>query len=141
MGIEADNFPSPDKMSLHLTNIVNAQLGPTAMTLIHTSFDDFKNSRVLVANCQRSPTEVYVRDGNVQRFYVRTGPATTELTGSNMVEYITQRVRAVSGQAALFNTANTAPTIRLKTLLEFSTLSGTNDCSDILPDTLMQLSG
>ena len=44
-------------------------------------------------------------------------------------------------EAALFNTANTAPTIRLKTLLEFSTLSGTNDCSDILPDTLMQLSG
>ena len=91
VGIEADNFPNPDKMSLHLTNIVNAQLGPTAMTLIHTSFDDFENSRVLVANCQRSPTEVYVRDGNVQRFYVRTGPATTELTGSNMVEYITQR--------------------------------------------------
>ena len=91
VGIEADNFPNPDKMSLHLTNIVNAQLGPTAMTLIHTSFYDFENSRVLVANCQRSPTEVYVRDGNVQRFYVRTGPATTELTGSNMVEYITQR--------------------------------------------------
>lgn len=44
-------------------------------------------------------------------------------------------------EAVLFNTANTAPTIRLKTLLEFSTLSGTNDCSDILPDTLMQLSG
>ena len=91
VGIEADNFPSTDKMSLHLVNIVNAQVGPNAMTLIHTNFDDFEGSRVLVVNCQRSPTEVYVRDNNVQRFYVRTGPSTTELTGSDMVEYINQR--------------------------------------------------
>ncbi len=91
VGIEADNFPNTDKMSLHLANIVNAQLGPNAMTLIHTSFDNFEDSRVLVVNCQRSPTEVYVKDGNIQRFFVRTGPATTELTGSNMVEYVNQR--------------------------------------------------
>ena len=91
VGIEADNFPSTDKISLHLTNVVNAQLGPNAMTLIHTSFDDFEDVRVLVANCQRSPTAVYLKDGNVQRFYVRTGPATTELTGSAMVEHINQR--------------------------------------------------
>ena len=63
------------------------------MTLIHTSFDNFEDSRVLVANCQRSPTEVYVNDGNVQRFYVRTGLSTVELTGRDMVEYISQRFR------------------------------------------------
>ena len=91
VGIQADGFPNADKMSLHLTNIVNAQLGPNAMTLVHTSFDDFEDSRVLVVNCQRSPTAVYVKDGNIQRFYVRTGPATTELTGSDLVEYINQR--------------------------------------------------
>ena len=91
VGIEADNFSSPDKMSLHLTNIVNSQLGPNAMTLIHTSFDDFEDCRVLVVNCQRSQTVVYVKDDNVQRFYVRTGPSTTELTGRDMVEYINQR--------------------------------------------------
>ena len=91
VGIETDNFPNQDRMSLHLTNIVNAHLGPNAMTLIHTSFYDFEDSRILVVNCQRSPTEVYVRDGNVQRLYVRTGPATTELTGGSMVEYVTQR--------------------------------------------------
>ena len=92
LGIEADNFPSTDKMSLHLVNVVNAQLGPNAMTLIHTNFDRLRRHvQVLVVDCQRSPTEVYVKDGNIQRFYVRTGPATTELTGSDMVEYINQR--------------------------------------------------
>ena len=91
VGIEADGFPDVDKMSLHLANIVNARIGPSAMTLIHMSFDDFEERRVLVVNCQRSPTEVYVRDDNVQRFYVRTGPAIAELTGSDMVEYVNQR--------------------------------------------------
>ena len=91
VGIEADDFPNPDRMSLHLTNIVNAQLGPNAMTLIHASFDDFEDCRVLVVNCERSPTEVYVKNGNVQQFYVRTGPAIAELAGSDMVEYINQR--------------------------------------------------
>ena len=91
VGIAADDFPTPDRMSLHLTNIVNAQLGPNAMTLIHAGFDDFEDCRVLVVNCERSPTEVYVKDGNEQQFYVRTGPATTVLTGSDMVEYIKQR--------------------------------------------------
>ena len=91
VGIEADNFATADKLILHLTNIVNARIGPNAMTLIHAGFDDFEDSRVLVVNCQRSPTEVYVRDDNAQRFYVRTGPSTTELTGSDMVEYVNQR--------------------------------------------------
>ena len=91
VGIEADNFANTDRMSLHLTNIVKTQLGPNAMTLIHANFDDFEDNRVLVVNCQRSPSEVYFRDNNVQRFYVRTGPSTTELTGSDMVEYINQR--------------------------------------------------
>jgi len=91
VGIEADDFPNPDRMSLHLTSIVNAQLGPNAMTLIHASFGDFEDCRVLVINCERSPSEVYVRDKEVQRFYVRTGPATTELTGREMVEHINQR--------------------------------------------------
>ena len=53
VGTDADNFSSPDKMSLHLTSIVNSQLGPNAMTLIHTSFDDFDDRRVFVVNCQK----------------------------------------------------------------------------------------
>ena len=93
VGIDVDNFPNADRMSLHLTNIVNARMGPNSMTLIHTNFDDFEDSRVLVANCQRSPSEVFLKDGNAQRFYIRTGPSTTELTGSDMVEYVDQRFR------------------------------------------------
>ena len=91
VGIQADRFRNEDKMSLHLVNMVNEQMGPTAMTMIHTSFDDYEDARVLVASCQRSPTEVYLKEGQVQRFYVRTGPSATEVTGGAMVDYIHQR--------------------------------------------------
>ena len=91
VGIGADNFASTDKMSLHLANIVKQNLGPSAMTLMDTRFDDYKDSKVLVVDCQRSPKEVYLRDGTSQQFYIRTGPSTTELTGGDMVEYVGRR--------------------------------------------------
>jgi len=91
VGIEADKFPNEDKMSLHLVNIVNARMGPQAMTVIHIHFEDYDDSRVLVIRCSPSPAPVFVKDGEIERFYVRTGPSTTELTASQTQDYIEQR--------------------------------------------------
>lgn len=34
---------------------------------------------------------VFTKDGEVERFYIRTGPATAELTGNQSVAYIKER--------------------------------------------------
>ena len=34
-----------------------------------------------------------VKDGEIERFYVRTGPSTTELTASQTQDYIKQRFK------------------------------------------------
>lgn len=91
VGIEADKFPNEDKMGLHLVNIVKARLGPQAMTAMHLHFEDHDGTRVLVIRCPRSRAPVFVKDGEIERFYVRTGPATTELTASQTQSFITQR--------------------------------------------------
>jgi len=91
VGIEADKFPNEDKMSLHLVNIVKARMGPQAMTAMQVHFADYEDSRVLVIRCPRSPAPVFVKDGEIERFYVRTGPSTTELTASQTQGYINQR--------------------------------------------------
>jgi len=91
VGIEADKFPSEDKMSLHLVNIVKSRMGPQTMTTMHLHFEDHEGSRVLVIRCQRSRVPVFVADGDVERFFVRTGPATTELSASQTQAYIKQR--------------------------------------------------
>ena len=36
-----------------------------------------------------SPT--FVKDGDIERFYIRTGPSTTELRASQTTDYIKQR--------------------------------------------------
>ena len=91
LGIEVDRFSDEDKMQLHLVNIVNDRIDPRAMILIHTSFQEYEGHRILVATCDRSPSPFYVMKSNAERFYVRTGPATNELTAGSLVDYIGTR--------------------------------------------------
>lgn len=93
VGIEADKFPNEDKMSLHLVNIVKTRMGPQTMTSMHLHFDDYNGGRVLVVRCSRSPSPVFVKDGEVERFFVRTGPSTTELSASQTQDYISKRIK------------------------------------------------
>ena len=93
LGIGADNFDSEDKMTLHLVNIVNRSIGTNAWAYMHANFDDFEDGRVLTVRCERSRKPVYVKNGNDQHFFIRTGPSTTELSIEDANEYINQRFR------------------------------------------------
>lgn len=91
VGLEADGFPNEDKMHLHLVNLVNHSMGERAWIALHANFDDYDDVRVMVVRCERSPFPIYLEDGNIQRFYVRTGPATTELSLEEAHSYINHR--------------------------------------------------
>ena len=93
LGLKADNFASEDKMNLHLVNLIRDRMGPQNMLYIHPQFEDYENTRALVVDCKRSRTPVYVKDGNMEHFFIRTGAATTELTGNQMQQFIRQRFR------------------------------------------------
>ena len=93
LGIEVDGFLNEDKMSLHLVNIVKSAMGPQAMTQIHAHFEDYDDSRVMIVRCRKATTAIYVKDGNMEHFFIRTGPSTTELTASQIQDYIRQRFR------------------------------------------------
>lgn len=91
VGIDADQFANEDKMHLHLVNLVKDRIGTVQMMYTHPRFDDYQGTRVLVVDCLPSKTPVFVQDGAVERFYVRTGAATAELTASQTQEFIKQR--------------------------------------------------
>lgn len=42
----------------------------------------------MVVKCRKSPTPVFLKDGDTERYYIRTGPSTTELSASQTQEYI-----------------------------------------------------
>jgi hypothetical protein len=90
LGIEADQFESEDKMGLHLVNLVNGRMGPQAMAFVHVRFDEYEDRRVMMIECQKSPKPVFLKDGETECFYIRTGPSTTQLTASQTQEYIQQ---------------------------------------------------
>jgi hypothetical protein len=48
---------------------------------------------VLVVEVTKSKTPVFVKDGAAERFYVRFGPSTQELSGNTAQDYIAQRFR------------------------------------------------
>ena len=91
VGVDADGFSSEDKMSIHLINVLNARMGATHGMYIHPRFEDYDGVRVLRVVCNPARSPVYVKDGSVERFYVRTGPATAELPVSAVSGFVQSR--------------------------------------------------
>ena len=91
VGVETDGFPNEDKMHLHLVNLLKDRIGPQHSMYIHSRFEDRDELRVLIVECWPSNSAAFVKDGGIERFYVRTGAATTELSASQAQDYIAQR--------------------------------------------------
>jgi predicted HTH transcriptional regulator len=92
VGVPAiDQFPSEDKMNLHLVNILASRIGSQFMLYIHPRFEDFKASRVMAVECWPSKSPVFVKDGAVERFFIRAGASTAELPASQAQGYIKER--------------------------------------------------
>jgi hypothetical protein len=90
-GLDRDQFPNEDKMSLHLIHLVRDRIGPNALIYVHPRFEDRDTQRILAVQCWPAKSPAFVKDGQIERFYVRTGPSTTELSSSQAQEYIKQR--------------------------------------------------
>ena len=71
--------------------MLKEQLGGEHLIHVEPRFESLNGTRVLVVNCQRSSLPVYLKDGNGERFYVRTGGATNELSPSQIQAYVKQR--------------------------------------------------
>jgi predicted HTH transcriptional regulator len=91
VGIEADGFLNEDKMLLHLDNLIRERIGPKHVMYIHPHFEDYDGCKVLAVECSPSGSPVFVKDGPVERFYIRMGASTPELTSSQTHEYIKER--------------------------------------------------
>lgn len=87
IGIDHDRFQNEDKMSLHLTNLVNSKMEKHVWSSIDIRFYDYQGTRVLVVQCEKSVSPVHVKEEN-DRFYIRTGNATNYLSVREGHKYI-----------------------------------------------------
>lgn len=91
VGIEEDRFTSEDKMLLHLDNLIKERIGPKNMMYIHPHFEDYEGVKVLAVECSPSRSPAFVKDGQQERFYIRMGASSPELTASQTHDYIRER--------------------------------------------------
>ena len=91
LGLEADKFPNEDKMGLHLVNLIRERMGEVFLPYVHAHFDDQQDQRVLLIRCERGPKPAFLKDGANQRFFVRGGNSTAELSGTSITDYVKQR--------------------------------------------------
>ena len=92
-GIEHDDFPSADKASLHVISIIKDNIGGEFLPHIKSNVVNINGKNVLRIDCERSHKEVFLKNGNEEKFYVRSGSSSVELNGSSLVDYVHQLFR------------------------------------------------
>jgi hypothetical protein len=91
LGLEMDKFENHDAMLLHLMNIVKDRIGAKFTRFFDINIEKYKGKEVLYLDCRPGLVPAYVKHNNQEKFYIRTGPSTTELSVSEIHEYIQQR--------------------------------------------------
>ena len=87
-GIERDNFHSNDKFTLHFTNLIKEHIGNQHLPSMNAQLIQLNNKYILKVECIKSKKPVFLRIGKDEQFYIRIGPASVQLTGSKLIDYI-----------------------------------------------------
>ena len=88
IGIEEDNFQNSDKLTLHLTNLIKEKIGKNYIHLINLKLIKLNNKTVLRIECKRSDKPVFLKWEGKEEFFVRIGPATNQIHGNELIDYI-----------------------------------------------------
>lgn len=88
-GLDIQSFDNPDKLNLHLTNMISSGIGNGLLPFINFKLIDFgDNKYVMRVVCKPSSKPVFLKEGKTEIFYVRSGPSSVELTGMALVRYV-----------------------------------------------------
>ncbi len=90
-GIETDQFINTDKFFLHLWSLIKTSLGQEVVEWVKTSHQPIGNKTVCRVHCLKASRPVFLnRKGYDEAFYVRTGPASSNLDIRSALKYIQQ---------------------------------------------------
>jgi predicted HTH transcriptional regulator len=95
VGIEADydtfNRPNWDGFERCLISTVTTRLGGRHCTRIHIRCASMATKSIAVIEVESAEQPVYCRDGNTDRYFVRTGNSTRELHVREAIAHISAR--------------------------------------------------
>ena len=71
-----------------LWNIFKRDIGAEYITFVDNKIVTVNEKRVFLVDCKKSNRQVFLKANKDEEFYVRTGPSSTKLSSSKMIEYI-----------------------------------------------------
>ena len=101
LGVDVEGFDNCDKMNLHLINLISSQIGDEFLPFIRfreVNFgkkDNGADKLVIRFDCQPTVTPVFYKEGKTEIFFVRSGPSSVELAGSDLIKYIDHRRKSL----------------------------------------------
>ena len=91
LGLEKDSFSNHDKLKLHFNNMLKDNIGAHFMHLINYELFEVDGKNVLKIECSPSDKRVFLKEGNLEEFYMRNGPSTMKLSGNSLIDYVNNR--------------------------------------------------
>ncbi|WP_028580633.1 AlbA family DNA-binding domain-containing protein [Desulfogranum japonicum] len=91
IGLEADNFENEDRCQLHVKNLINQHIGSEFSHFLHIRLLIIDNRMIVHIACTPASSPVFVKNGNNEEFYIRTGPSNTKLSPSQTIKYLTSK--------------------------------------------------
>ncbi len=91
LGIEADQFDNHDKYLLHVNNCLQQHIGLEHSGFIRFQLIPVEEKKVLLIECQPSPSAAFLKIGKDEDFFVRVGPGSRRLSTSEVLSYMSKR--------------------------------------------------
>ena len=88
IGIEADKFQNEDKYLLHFSNLIKKYIGLEYSECINYYFVDLEGKKIMKVDCSRNKKPVFMKLGDKEEFYIRSGPSSIKLPISKVIKYI-----------------------------------------------------
>jgi hypothetical protein len=85
-GIDADRFANDDKFLLHFNNLFKEHVGLPFREHVRADIRTVGGGNIFVVSCGTSPEPVFLKQGKEERFYVRVGPSSRQLSVSEVVK-------------------------------------------------------
>ncbi len=91
LGLNEDNFKDDDHMMLHLTKLIQERIGMQHARFIKSNVESSDGKKVLRVDVKPASSPAYLVHNKDEVFYVRTGPATSQMKVSEIYGYIQTR--------------------------------------------------
>jgi len=79
IGIESDMFENQDNFLLHFANLVIERTGSQHIDLICSEISNVNGKNVFRVECKPSPSPVFLRGKDGEKFYLRNGSSSVSL--------------------------------------------------------------